>query len=80
VTGTGAFTITATPASDNLYLSSPFTFRLKIVLASYTSRIGYISFTVNVNRYTCVASGTSATVYTASGALTSPYAYTIGST
>jgi len=80
VTGTSTFTITAAPATDNLYLNSPFTFRLKILLASYTSRIGYISFTVNVNRYTCVASGDSATVYTESGALTTPYTYTIGST
>ena len=75
VTGTSTFTITAAPNVDNLYETPNKSFRLKIVLASFTSRIGYIAFTVTVNRFTC----TSATVYTASGSLTSPYAYTIGS-
>ena len=75
VSGTGAFTITAAPATDNLYTSSPFTFRLKIVLFSYPSQVGYITFTVNVNRYTC----TSSTVYTrVESALLSQYEYTIG--
>ncbi len=45
------------------------------MLTSYTDRIGYISFSVTVNQYTC----NSATVYTASSSLTSPYTYTIGS-
>jgi hypothetical protein len=43
-----------------LYVTPNKTFRLKIVLASYTSQVGYIEFTVTVNRYTC----TNATSYT----------------
>jgi hypothetical protein len=78
VSGTSTFTITAAPREDTLYLTPTYTFRLKIMLADYTSRIGYIQFTVIVNRYTCISS----TVYTAvtdSGSVASSYAYTIGS-
>jgi len=59
-----------------LYSSSPFTLKLHIVLASYTSITADITFTVNVNRYTCTAS----TVYTPTpGAMLTSYTYTIGS-
>jgi hypothetical protein len=75
VTGTSVFTITAAPREDTLYQTPNKSFRLKIVLASFTSRIGYIAFTVTVNRYTCISS----TVYTQVGSLVSPFAYTVGS-
>lgn len=75
VTGTSVFTITAAPNEDTLYQNPNKSFRLKIVLASFTSRIGYIAFTVTVNRYTC----NSSTVYTQVGSLVSPFAYTVGS-
>jgi len=75
VTGTTSFTITAAPNVDDLYVTPQKSFRLKIVLASYIDIIGYIPFTVTVNRYTC----TSATVYTPSASVASPFAYTIGS-
>lgn len=76
VSGTSTFTITATPVTNYSEATTSFTFRLKIVLTSYPAQVGYISFTVNVNRYTC----TSATVYTRveSEALLSQYEYTIG--
>ena len=80
VAGTTTFVITATPTTDNLYQSSPITLKLRTVLASYSDVTADINFTVNVNRYTCVASGDSATSYTKVGTLTSPYAYTIAST
>ena len=75
VSGTSTFTITATPVTNYSEATTSFTVRLKIVLTSYSSQVGYITFTVNVNRYTC----TSLTVYNrVESALLSQYEYTIG--
>jgi hypothetical protein len=76
VTGTSSFTITAAPATDNLYSSSPFSLKLHVVLADYNAVTAVdISFTVNVSRYTC----TSSTTYTPTpAAMITAYTYTIG--
>jgi hypothetical protein len=72
--GTTSFTLTANPQTDNLYLSSPFAFRLNVALTSYSSITGIILFTVNVNRYLC----TSSTTYSTSGSVNAAYTYYIG--
>jgi len=76
VSGTTSFTITAAPATDNMYTTPNYSLKLHIVLASYTSITADISFTVTVSRYTCTAS----TTYTASGTIDATKSYTIGAT
>lgn len=77
VTGTTTFTITAAPATDSLHSSSPFTLKLHIVLANYTSKTADITFTVNVVQYICDAN----TVYTPSpAAMLTTYTHIIGDT
>ena len=73
-TGTTTFTLTANPQTDNLYLSSPFAFRLNVALTNYNSITGIILFTVNVNRYLC----TSSTSYSTSTSINASYTYYIG--
>jgi len=73
-TGTTSFTLTANPQTDNLYLSSPFTFRLNVALTTYNSITGVILFTVNVNRYLCISS----TPYSTTSSINASYTYYIG--
>jgi len=62
----GTYTITFAPNVDNLHASSPFTFKLHAVLASYTSvTADSADFTVTVGQYLC----TSSTTYNASGSI-----------
>jgi hypothetical protein len=74
VTGSGPYTINFSPNADNLYTSSPFSLKLHIVLASYTSITANVAITVNVNRYLC----TTSTNYSGSPAISATHSYTIG--
>ena len=58
LSGTTAFTITASPNVDSLYTSSPYNLKFNVVLADYTSVTGTLLFTVVVNRYICVSGQT----------------------
>lgn len=76
VSGTTTYTITAAPATNNLYQNSPYALKLRTVLTDYPAiTAGDVLFTVIVNQYTCTGS----TTYTPSpSAMLTTLTYQIG--